>query len=316
MKSFTILQSDSFAAASKAAVESRGSVVKAAGTDLLDLMKARVVAPDVVVSLLSAGAAEAEGEIGALATLHDVATDEWVKLEFPALHTAAAEAATPQVRHAGTVGGNLAQSTRCWYLRTPGHDCIKLGASRCAAMPASAENRYHGLFPAGGCCAAHASNLAPALIAVKASVLCVHPDGDRAMDVELLYDGVKPGVLSDTCLRPGEVIRAVKLTPSALARNSVYLELRERQSFDFALVSVAAAAEVRDGKVVEARIVCGGIAPTPRRLVAVEKSLAGGKLDPAAADLAAEGAEPRAHNRHKIPILKRLVRRALEELAS
>jgi len=314
MKSFAFLEADSFAAASKAAVESGNAVVKGAGTDLLDLMKSRIVTPDHVVSLLGAGVTEKRGELSALATLHDIATDEWIGLEFPALRTAAAEAATPQVRHVGTLGGNLAQSTRCWYFRTPGHDCLKLGSARCAAADERAENRYHGLFPAGGCCAAHPSNLAPALIALKAQVDCVHPDGNRSMDAELLYDGAKPGGIADTCLRPGEIIRAVRLTPSPLARKSVYLEVRERQSFDFALASVAAAAEIRDGKVAEIRIVCGGVAPTPRRLVAVEEKLTGNRLDPAAADLAATGAEPQAQNRYKIPILKRLVRRALEEL--
>jgi len=314
MKSFAYIEADSFAAASKAAVGTKNAVFKGAGTDLLDLMKHRIVEPLHVVSLLYAEQKEQQGEIGALATLHDVATDEWVRLEFPALHTAAAEAATPQIRHVGTVGGNLAQATRCWYFRTPGHDCIKLGSDRCAAMGDSAENRYHGLFPKNGCCAAHGSNLAPALIALKAQVDCVHPDGNRTMDVEVLYDGVKKGEIADTCLRDGEVIRAVKLTPSPLARNSVYLELRERQSFDYALVSVAAAAEVRDGKVAEARVVCNGVAPVPLRLRAVEKKLEDGGLDPAAAKLAAAGADPRAQNRFKIPILERLVRRALEEL--
>ncbi|MHC4937396.1 MAG: FAD binding domain-containing protein [Planctomycetota bacterium] len=314
MKQFAFLEPESFAAASNAAMADN-TVVKGAGTDLLDLMKNRIVAPDQVVGLLTLKVDEKQGEISALATLHDVATDEWIKLEFPALHTAAAEAATPQVRHAGTLGGNLAQTTRCWYLRTPGHACLKLGADRCAAIDEGAQNRYHGLFADNGCCAAHASNLAPALIAVGAQVDCVHPDGDRSMDVGLLYDGFKPGRIGDTCLRPGEIIRAVRLQPSAMARNSVYLELRERQSFDFALVSVAAAAEVKDGKVADIRVVCGGIAPKPMRLDAVEKKLKGNALDPAAADLAAEGAKPLSQNRYKVPILKRLVRRALEELA-
>ncbi|MHC4849921.1 MAG: FAD binding domain-containing protein [Planctomycetota bacterium] len=314
MKQFAFLEPESFAAASRAAIAGN-TIVKGAGTDLLALMKQRIVAPDRVVGLMTIKTDEKQGEISALATLHDVATDEWVKLEFPALHTAAAEAATPQVRHAGTVGGNLAQSTRCWYFRTPGHDCLKLGSERCAAQGERAENKYHGLFAHGGCSAAHASNLAPALIAVGAQVDCVHPDGDRSMDVGLLYDGVKKGRIADTCLRPGEIIRAVRLAPSALARNSVYIELRERQSFDFAMVSVAAAAEIRDGKVAAIRVVCGGIAPMPMRLVAVEKKLTGKALDPAAAELAADGAEPLAQNRYKVPILKRLVRRALEELA-
>ena len=315
MKQFAFLEAESFEAASRALGLAQNALVKSAGTDLLDLLKSRILEPDAIVSLLPVKVVEKNGEIGALSTLHDVATDEWVKLEFPAVHGAAAEAATPQVRHVGTVGGNLAQTTRCWYFRTPGHECKKLGSDRCAAADELAENRYHGLFPNQGCCAAHASNLAPALIAVKAQVDCVQESGNRSMDIELLFDGVKPGRIADTCLRPGEIIRAIRLSPSALARNSVYLEFRERQSFDFALASVAAAAELRDGKVKEIRIVCGGVAPMPHRARAVEKKLTGNALDPDAATLVAEGAEPLAQNRYKIPILERLVRRALEALA-
>lgn len=315
MKNFAYLQPATFAAAAKALGENAGSVAKGAGTDLMDLLKSRIVEPDAVVSLLGVGATEKRGELGALSTLHDIATDEWIRMEFPALHHAAAEAATPQIRHVGTLGGNLAQATRCWYFRTPGHDCIKTGAENCAAMGEHAANRYHGIFASGGCAAAHGSNLAPALIAVKAKVDCVHPDGDRSLDASLLYEEPKRGRVADHGLREGEVIRAVRLEPSALARRSVYLEVRERDSFDFALVAVAAAADVRDGKVHEVRIVCSGIAPTPMRLTAVEKKLTGGKLDPAAAKLAAKGAEPLAQNAFKAVLLERLVARAIEELA-
>ena len=163
--------------------------------------------------------------------------------------------------------------------------------------------------------AAHASNLAPALIAVKAKVDCVHPDGDRTLDAGLLYETPKRGRVADHGLRDGEIIRAVRLEPSALASNSVYLEVRERQSFDFALVAVAAAADVRAGKVHEIRIVCSGIAPTPLRLTAVEQKLTGGALDPAAASLASKGAEPLAQNAFKAVILERVVARAIERLA-
>jgi len=315
MKNFSYLQPKTFAEAS-AALQGAHSVAKGAGTDLLDLLKKRIVEPDAVVSLLPVKDEEKQGEISALATLQDLATDEWVKLEFPALRTAADEAATPQVRNVGTVGGNLGQASRCWYLRTPGHACIKLGDKQCAAGAERAENRYHGLFASGGCHCANPSNLAPALIAVKARAACVHPDGDRVMDIELLYDGVKPGRMSDLALRKGELIRSVLLEPSPLARNSVYVEFRERQSFDFAIVSVAAAADIRDGVVKEIRIVCGGVAPTPYRAVAAERALTGKRLDPdAGAKAAVAGATALSGNRFKIPVLAELVRRALKEIA-
>ncbi|MEM8884896.1 MAG: FAD binding domain-containing protein, partial [Planctomycetota bacterium] len=188
MKQFAYLDAQNFDAAAKAAV-AESVHVKGAGTDLVDLLKSYIVEPDAVVNLLPIREKEQEGQISALSTLEDVATDEWVKLEFPALHTAAHEAATPQVRHVGTVGGNLAQNTRCWYYRTPGHECRKKGDEGCAAESPLAQNKYHGIFASGGCAAAHTSNLAPALIALKAQVECVHPDGNRTMDAELLYDG-------------------------------------------------------------------------------------------------------------------------------
>ncbi|MHC4955811.1 MAG: FAD binding domain-containing protein [Planctomycetota bacterium] len=317
MKRFAYLQAESYSAASKALAQAKSAVAKGAGTDLLDLLKSRIVEPDEVVSLLPIKDDEKKGEIAALATLHDVATDEWVKLEFPALHTAAGTAATPQIRHTGTLGGNLAQVSRCWFLRTPGHACVKLGDATCAAAGKLAENRYHGLFESNGCHCAHPSNLAPALIAVGAQASCVHPDGNRTMDVELLYDAVKKGRMSDLSLRPGELIRSVVLHASPLARNSVYLEFRERHSFDFALASVAAAAELDGGKVKDIRIVCGGVAPTPYRARDAETLLKGKRLDPeAAAAAVVKGAVPLSMNRFKVTILKELVRRALKEIAS
>jgi len=207
--------------------------------------------------------------------------------------------------------------TRCWYLRTPGHECIKLGDGGCAAAGDLGESRYHGIFASNGCHCAHPSNLAPALIAIKASAQCVHPDGDRTMDVELIYDAVRKGRMSDLGLRRGELIRSVGLTPSPMARNSVYLEFRERQSFDFALASVAVAAEIRDGKVKEIRIVCGGVAPTPLRALEAEKALTGKALDPdVAAAAVVKNATPLAHNKYKVPVLAELVRRACKEIAS
>jgi len=317
MKNFTCLQAQSFAAAAKALATGDEMVVKGAGTDLLDLLKSRTLQPETVVSLLSVKDQEQRGEISALATLNDIAEDEWVRLEFPALQMAAAVCATPQIRNVATLGGNLAQTTRCWYLRTPGHECIKLGGEKCAAAAELGENRYSGVFASNGCHCAHPSNLAPALIALKASVYCVHPDGDRAMDVGLIYDEVKRGRMSDLGLRPGELIRSVLLNPSPLATNSVYFEFRERQSFDFAVASVAAAADIRNGKVEEIRIVCGGVAPTPLRLVAAEQALTGKKLDPeVAAAAAVKGATPLAQNKYKLPVLAELVRRACREIAS
>jgi xanthine dehydrogenase YagS FAD-binding subunit len=318
MKAFAYVTADDFEAASRALAEAGPrAVAKAGGTDLITLLKSRLLEPDEVVNLERARRDGAKGELSALATLSEVAADAWVKENFPAVAKAALEAATPQVRNAGTVGGNLCQHTRCWYFRDASFSCFKRGAGDCSAAPDGAQNRYHAIFPHKRCVSAHPSNLAPALIAVGAKVLCVHPDGARTLDAELLYDEGPSGRRSDTILREGELIRAVLLEPTPLARRSTYVELRERQSFDFALASVAAALELDGGVVKDVRIVCGGVAPIPYRAKAAENAIRGKKLDvEAAAAAAVGGATPLSDNGYKVPVLRELVRRALAEISS
>jgi len=320
MKRFAYLQAETLGAASRHLAGAKHAVAKSGGTDLLDLLKERIVEPDEVVSLLSAKKEEAQGEISALATLAEIAEDEWVRRDFPALHAAAAEAATPQIRNRGTLGGNLCQHTRCWYFRNKDFPCFKRGTGACSAQEEGAHNRYHALFGVKNCASSHPSNLAPALIALDAKVVCTHPDGDRTLDAALLYEEPRENRHGDTILRPGELIRAVKLAPSALTRNSAYLEFRERLSFDFAVASVAVAVEVSGGRVTRARIACGAVAPTPLRAHLGEQALVGRPLDAksieAAAQAATRGAEPLAQNRYKVAILKRLIVRALGGLKS
>lgn len=320
MKSFAYWTAADFASASKALAGSQAAIAKSGGTDLLDRLKERVDEPDAVVDLLRADRGEAQGELSALATLAEIAVDEWVLREFPAVAKAAGEAATPQIRNVGTLGGNLCQHTRCWYFRNRHASCFKRGTGPCSAMADGGQNRYHAVFPADYCASAHPSNLAPALIAVGAKADCVHPDGGRMLDIELLYEAPRQGVHGDTTLREGELIRAVRLEPTPLAARSTYVEFRERQSFDFALASVAAALHLENGVVRDARVVLGAVAPVPMRAREAENALVGKKPDEAtiaaACEAAAAGATPLDHNGFKIPILKALVRQALEELRS
>lgn len=318
MKSFAYWTAADFGAAARALSDTPGAIAKGAGTDLLDRLKERVVEPEVVVNLLRAERGETQGELSALATLAEIAVDEWVGKEFPAVAKAAGEAATPQIRNVGTLGGNLCQHTRCWYFRNRHASCFKRGTGPCSAMADGGQNRYHAVFPADFCASAHPSNLAPALIAVGAKVDCVHPDGGRTLDVELLYEAPRQGVHGDTVLREGELIRAVKLVPTPFARRSTYVEFRERSSFDFALASVAVALHVEEGTVRDARVVLGAVAPVPMRAAGAEKALTGRKLDDAAiaaaSAAAAAGATPLDQNGFKVPIIQALVRQALEEL--
>ncbi|MGH7163648.1 MAG: FAD binding domain-containing protein [Planctomycetota bacterium] len=316
MKRFAHLAARDFPSAARAL--QNGGVAKAGGTDLLDLLKERIVEPDEVVDLRGAARALRAGEISALQTLAEVASDENVLREFPALAKAAGEAATPQIRNFATVGGNLCQGTRCWYFRNASFSCTRRGDPACAALVEGAETRYHAIFPEPSCVAAHSSNLAPALIALGARVACVGPGGERVLDVERLYREPEAGRMGDTVLEKGELIRAVLLEPSSMTRRSAYLEFRERLSFDFAVVAVAAALDLAGGVVKECRIVLGAVAPVPYRAEAAERALRGKKPDDAAlsaaAEAAVEGARPLAQNGFKVPIAKTLVRRALEGL--
>jgi len=318
MKAFTYVTAEDFEAASRALVEAgaRG-IAKAGGTDLLPLMKSRLFEPLEVVNLQRVKREGANGEVSALCTLAEVAEDPWIRENFPAVAKAAGEAATPQIRNAGTVGGNLCQHTRCWYFRDASYTCYKRGTGDCSAAPDEARNRYHAIFPHQRCVSAHPSNLAPALIAVGARVACVHPDGARTLDAGLLYDEGPSGRRSDTVLREGELIRAVLLAPSPLSKRSTYVEFRERQSFDFAIASVAVALDLDGSTVRDVRIVCGGVSPIPYRAKGAEATLRGRELDiDAAAAAVVAGATPLSENGYKVPILKQLVRRALTELSS
>jgi xanthine dehydrogenase YagS FAD-binding subunit len=317
MKNFTYLKAATLDAASKAAAE--GATPKAGGTDLMDLLKERIEEPSEIVSLpaLAKGGVEG-GRIHAQATLTQIAESPSVQRDFPALHTAAAEAATPQVRNRGTVGGNLCQHTRCWYFRNKDFECWKRGGEQCDMLRPGAQSRYAGVVESGTCGCAHPSNLAPAVLALGGQLAIVGPTGRRAMDAAELYHNPIRGKHSDVTLRPGELIEAVVLEANGLSRNSTYIEVRERTSFDFAVVAVGAALQADGGKFVNARVWLGGVAPTPYHCDEVEQLLLGKPATKATVKTAAAAtlaeAKPLEHNGYKVTIARRIVRAALEEL--
>lgn len=323
MKPFSYAAPKSYPEASALLREHPLALPKAGGTDLMDLLKEGVVSPPQIVAL---GRIEPlEGNPNALPANMTLAAlgDPGLAERFPALSEAAREAATPQVRNQGTVGGNLAQAPRCAYLRTR-HACLRLGDSECAAAAPEAFTRFHGVFPASGCRSGHSSSLAPALIVLGARAVIQGPKGERSVAVEDLYRAPEAGALGDTTLGYDELITRIDLEPTPLARQSTYLEVRERQSFDFALVNLAAAATFKgsgDERVVQdLRLAAGGIATSPRRLKRAEAALRGKPLTEetlrAAGQAACAGAQPTAHNGHKLILLQRLIARALRQLAA
>jgi xanthine dehydrogenase YagS FAD-binding subunit len=303
-----------------------GSELLAGGTDMLQLLKDDVRRPTRLVDLTGLpGLSDITAEngtlrLGALARMSDVADHPAVRADFPVIAQALLASASPQVRHMATIGGNILQRTRCGYFRDVAMACNKRQpGSGCAAL--DGENRMHAIL--GGsdrCVATHASDLAVALAALDAVVVTIAPGGGRRIAFTDLH--LMPGATPEreTLLAPGELILAVEVPVSAAARRSRYRKLRDRASFEFALVSAAVALEVGGGMISEARIALGGVATKPWRVPEAEAALRGARPEPSAfeeaARLAVAGAQPLARNGFKVALARRNLVRALAEAAA
>jgi xanthine dehydrogenase YagS FAD-binding subunit len=297
----------------------------AGGTDLLQLFRQGAAASAQLIDISRLPLDRIEPtidgiRIGALARLADVADHPEVRRDWSALAQAIEASASPQVRNLATVGGNLLQRTRCPYFRSPDLPCNKREpGSGCAAR--NGENRLHAIFGASPhCVATHASDLAVSLLALDASVHVHGHETARVLPIAELYRLPGDTPRRDSALETGELIVAVEVPASAAARRSCYLKVRDRASFEFAVVSVAVALEIEDDVIRTARLAAGGVGTVPWRLLASEQALAGNRAGPAAFEAAAahaaDGAEPLSQNAFKIELLGRTVRRALEEFTN
>jgi xanthine dehydrogenase YagS FAD-binding subunit len=299
-----------------------GAAFLAGGTDLLPLWKAGLATPREVIDITRLPLADISRDhvrlaLGALARMSDVAADSDVKAEYPLIAEAILASASGQVRNQATIGGNLLQRTRCPYFRDQAATCNKRDpGSGCGAL--DGENRHAALFGASaGCVATHASDLAVALAALDVEIVVSNSSGERRLALEDLYPLPGAADAPDSSLAPGEMITAVHIGNAArFAARSTYLKVRDRASFEFAVVSVAAALRVESGVIAEARLAAGGVAPLPWRLRRSEAALIGSapteQAFRAAADLAIEGAAALEHNAFKIPLLRNAVVRALQ----
>ena len=297
----------------------------AGGQDLLTTMKEYITRPVRVVNLKSIRGLdkiESDGKgglrIGALVTLNHLEESPLVRRSFPGLAEAAHSVGTPQIRHLGTVGGNLCQRPRCWYFRLEEVVCLKKGGSECYA--ATGENKYHAIFGGGPSYIVHPSDLAPMLLALGASVSVVGPGSKRTIALDKFFTLPADGNLRrENVLQNDEIITEVQVPASKFAANSTYLKFKERDSMDFAMSAVAAAVAMGANKTVtDARIVLGGVAPIPWRVAKAEAALAGKTMSTDlladVARIALQGAEPLAKNGYKIPLTQTLVRRALAKV--
>jgi xanthine dehydrogenase YagS FAD-binding subunit len=297
----------------------------AGGTDLIPLMRERLAAPTLLIDLkpirqLRAIRREPDGTIvvGGLATLADLERDPVIAAELPILAAAVRDAATPQLRNAATVGGNLLQRNRCWYFRGEPRCWLK-GGDECFAR--AGRNDHHAVLGtrAGPCLAVHPSDLAPALVALDAAVTAHGPRGERTLPVAELLQPPTDAARIEHRLTPDELIVAVRVPPQPAGSRGVYLKAMERAAWSFALASAAAQLTLRDGRVERARLVLGGVAAVPWRVPEAEALLEGQPLTPElaarAAARAVAGAAPLAHNAYKVPLARELARRALLQAA-
>ena len=300
-----------------AAALREGAVLKGGGIDLIDRMKEGLATPARVVTLTAASSREigsaADGalEIGAGATIAQVAASPLVRERHPALAAAARETATPQVRSQATIAGNLLQRSRCLYFRLADFQCRKRGGEHCPAI--AGRHEYCGVHATDLCPAVHPSNLAVPLVAAGAELVISRAGAVRSETLESIFVAPTEDVTREHRLETSDIVVSIRL-PAGL-RATGYHEVRQRQGADWALVSAAVGVEL-DGRTVRAaRAVLGFVAPAPHREPAVESALLGKEIDAAlarkAAALALADAAPLPGTRYKLPMARAALGRAI-----
>ncbi len=252
MRTFTLIRARTLPEAAREAAQPK-TEVKAGGVDLVDRMKEGLDRPERVVSIaripgLDRIEAGPPARIGALATLAALGADEGLRKSYPALAAAAAEAATPQIRHMATLGGNLCQRPRCWYYRLGEFDCRKKGGNDCFAL--EGENRFHAIFETDEVCVCvHPSATGVALLAYGATLHTVSPRGKRALPIAEFFTGPNPDPTRENRLGPGELVEAVSIPAPAAGTRSAYRKLKEKESFDWPLVEACAVLRLEGGRI-------------------------------------------------------------------
>jgi len=255
-------------------------------------------------------------KLGALTTLASIEGSKDVQENYPILAKAAGAAASPNIRAAGTIGGNLNQRPRCWFLRNAEFDCYKKGGDQCFAV--TGQNTYHAILGGEKCFIVHPSDTAPALMALNASAKITGPSGDKTVSFDKYFIGPREDVLRENILQQGDLLTEIEVPAVKAGTGMSFIKAQRRgQTYDFALANVAAVITKKDGKVTDARIVLSGVAPVPWRATQAEDAIMGktvdAKLAAEAADKALAGARAMTYNGYKVTLAKTLVTRAILE---
>lgn len=292
----------------------------AGGNDSLDWFKDRIKRPRAVIDLsgitgLKGIRQVADGiEIGALTTLTEIERNPVIREKYGLLATAARKVASPQIRNVSTLGGNVAQDTRCWYYRD-GFSCYRAGGNTCYADTPTAMNREHTLFGADRCVAVSPSDTAPALVALEAKMVIVSSKGQRVVEAKDFFIGPSVDITRMTILTPKDILTAIRI-PGKWAGAQFYFEkVADREAWDFALVNVASAMIVKGGVIERLSLVCGGVESVPRHLKVVEDIVSGERQNEETAKLAGQAAVRKAvplnYNHFKVTLMQNLVKRAI-----
>ena len=325
MRPFHYSRADDVRGAVTALAQAPHGAFLAGGTNLVDLMRLGVATPDTLIDVRRLTSDRIEAlpgggvRIGAGVLNSDLAADQTIRRNYPVLSQAVLSGASGQLRNLATTGGNLMQRTRCVYFQDVTTPCNK----REPGSGCSAREGYHRemaiLGTSQACIASHPSDMAVALAALDAVVHTEGPRGERAIPLHEFHrlPGDQPE--RDTVLEHGELITAVDVPALTFAANSRYRKVRDRASYAFALVSVAAALDVADGVVRDVRLALGGVAPKPWRASAAEEALRGNPATEANFRAAAESelasAQPLPGNAFKVPLARNVIVRTLRELA-
>lgn len=289
----------------------------AGGTDLLSELKEYIETPKTLINLktlpgMDSISSDASGlKIGALTTVSDIAMHPTIQQHYTVLAQAASSVATPQIRNVGTLGGNLCQRPRCWYYRDETVSCLKKGGDICYAV--DGLSKYHAILGGDPVYIVHPSDIAPALIALNATLKITGPDGDKTMKVEEFFTLPSANPFRENVLEPNEIVVEVEIPKPKPNTKSFYLKAREKGAPDFALASVAGVFEMNGKTCQSADVVLGGVAPAPWRSTEAETVLTGKTINDAismkAGEEAVKDAQPLADNEYKVTLTQNLISR-------
>ncbi len=301
--------------------KSNAHVVKASGTDLLDLIKEGILEPGRVIDLTKIEGLDKlsydkeQGlQFGPMVTIADLEHSKEVQQHYPALYKSAAHAATRQIRNMATMGGNLMQRPRCWYFRSKDHHCRKKGGTTCYAQ--IGQNQFHSIFMTNVCPSVHPSSLATAMLAYDGKVELTGPDGKRVLPLSEFFTPPSVEVTRENVAGSKEIITNIMLPPVKPGTKAAYVKHGQRESYDWSIGDVAVVLEMDGNRCRDARIVFGAAAPIPLRREAAEEVLKGSKITDkviaSAAKKALEGATPLTHNEYKAALFENLLKRTIK----